>query len=155
MKYNQKHKVRRYIILAVNYFILALFCLFVLLPYLIVVSTSFKTLMESTRIPFHFIPWEFTVDAYVQVLETAAIWRGLLNTLIVVCPPMFVGIFTSSLSAYAFSKIQFPASKVMFTILLMTMMLPGVVTMVPAYVIYDLLGWIRRYQLCVLSAAIF
>lgn len=141
----RRQKIGRYVALGIDYLILILFCLFVLLPYLIVVSTSFKTLMESTRIPFHFIPWDFTVDAYVQVLREPSIWRGLLNTLIVVVPPMFVGIFTSSLSAYAFSKIRFPASKVMFTILLMTMMLPGVVTMVPAYVIYDLLGWIDTY----------
>ena len=54
---------------------------------------------------------------------------------------MFTGVFFSALSAYAFSKLRFKAKKVMFAVLLGSMMLPGVFTMTPAYLIYDMIGW--------------
>jgi multiple sugar transport system permease protein len=54
---------------------------------------------------------------------------------------MFAGVFVSSLAAFAFAKLDFKGKKVIFSLLLGSMMLPGVITMTPAYVLYDAIGW--------------
>lgn len=122
------------------YIILIFACLLVLFPFMIIVSTSFKTLAEAQHLPFTFFPEEFVFDSYNEILHDTKVWRGLLNTLIIVVPVMFVGVFVSSLAAFAFSKLNFKGKEVLFSILLGSMMLPGVITMTPAYVIYDYLG---------------
>ena len=85
-------------------------------------------------------------SAYKAVLESESLWKGLGNTLFVVLPIMIIGVFTSALSAYAFAKIKFKAKNLMFTILMFSMMIPGVITMTPAYVIYDTIGWTDTYM---------
>ena len=87
------------------------------------------------------IPKEFSVDAYLSTLSDKRVWLGLRNTLIVVCPIMLIGVFVSSLAAYSFAKIRFKGKNILFSLILGSMMLPGVITMTPAYVIYDYIGW--------------
>lgn len=123
------------------YVVLTLACLSILLIFMIVLSTSFKTDVEANTFPFHLIPEVFTIDAYVEVLTNKRVWLGLVNTLIIVLPVMFIGVFVSSLAAFAFAKLEFKGKNIIFSLLLGSMMLPGVITMTPAYVLYDAIGW--------------
>ena len=127
------------------YLVLILMCLTVLFPFAIVISTSLKTYADSVKVPFTFNPGYVDWSAYKAVLESESLWKGLGNTLFVVLPIMVIGVFTSALSAYAFAKIRFKAKNIMFAVLMFSMMLPGVITMTPAYVIYDTIGWTDTY----------
>ena len=64
------------------------------------------------------------------------------NTLILVIFNVIGTVLSSSLVAYAFSRLRFPGKDVLFTILLSTMMLPGAVTLMPKFLIFRWLGWI-------------
>lgn len=64
------------------------------------------------------------------------------NTLILVILSVIGTIFSSSLVAYAFSRMHFPGRDFLFGILLATMMLPGAVTLLPQFLIFRTLGWI-------------
>jgi len=130
----------------IMYLVLILMCLAVLFPFAIVISTSLKTYADSVKVPFTFNPGYVDFSPYVAVLQSEAVWKGLANTLFVVLPIMVIGVFTSALSAYSFAKIDFKAKGVMFAILMFSMMLPGVITMTPAYVIYDMIGWTDTYN---------
>ena len=130
----------------IMYFVLILMCLSVLFPFAIVISTSLKTYADSVKVPFTFNPGYVDWSAYESVLKSESLWKGLGNTLFVVLPIMVIGVFTSALSAYAFAKIRFKAKNLMFTILMFSMMIPGVITMTPAYVIYDTIGWTDTYM---------
>ena len=123
------------------YIVLVIACLVVLFPFMVILSTSFKSISEAQSLPVSLIPKEFTIEAYVSALSDKRIYSGLINTLIVVCPVMIVGVLVSSLAAYAFAKIKFKGSSLLFALILGSMMLPGVITMTPAYVIYDYIGW--------------
>lgn len=123
------------------YIVLTIASLIVLIPFLVILSTSFKSITEAQTLPFYLIPQEFNLDAYISTLSDKRVWLGLRNTLIVVCPIMLIGVFVSSLAAYAFAKIRFKGKNILFSIILGSMMLPGVITMTPAYVIYDYIGW--------------
>lgn len=64
------------------------------------------------------------------------------NTLIIVVMSVLGTVLSSSLVAYAFSRMRFPGKEAMFTLLLSTMMLPAAVTMLPQFLIFRSLGWI-------------
>lgn len=127
------------------YTLLVIACVCVLFPFSVIVSTSLKTFQDSVKIPFTFFPGYITLESYGSVFTTPSVWSGLGNTLFVVVPIMFIGVFTSALSAYAFAKIRFKSKGLMFGILMFSMMMPGVITMTPAYVIYDNIYWTDTY----------
>ena len=129
----------------VAYVILIFMCLLVILPFAIVISTSLKTFPDSVKVPFTFFPGYVDFGAYGQVFRNDSVWRGLGNTMFVVLPIMVLGVYMSALSAYSFAKIRFRGKRVMFAVLMFSMMLPGVITMTPAYVIYDMIGWTDTY----------
>lgn len=133
------------------YAVLVLYALIIILPFMIVILTSFKTMEDASKFEFEIIPeMGFTIDGYKEVFVYRAqpsatlptLVRGFLNTLIYVLPPTLLGLFSSAISAYAFSKLRFRAKKWMYTALLSTMMIPGMITVAPTYTIYDALGFI-------------
>ncbi|HEY3782604.1 MAG TPA: carbohydrate ABC transporter permease [Fimbriimonadaceae bacterium] len=64
------------------------------------------------------------------------------NTLLITILSVIGTILSSSLVAYAFSRIRFPGRDVLFGILLSTMMLPSAVTLLPKFIVFRQLGWI-------------
>lgn len=137
---------------AVIYAILALYALIIIFPFLIVIITSFKTWQDAVSSEFSWVPsMGFTFEGYLEVFTYKAspdsalpsLVNGFFNTLFYVLPPTILGLFTSSLSAYAFSKLRFRAKKWMYPLLLGTMMIPGTIMIVPQYVIYDSISWIN------------
>lgn len=130
----------------VAYIVLVIACLLVILPFLVILATSFQTYADSTKVPFRFFRGYIDLKSYKQVINSPSVWTGLTNTIIVVVPIMITGVFTSALSAYAFAKLNFKGKGVMFAVLMFSMMLPGVITMTPAYVIYDMIGWTDSYK---------
>ncbi len=133
------------------YFVLVVYALIIILPFLIILLTSFKTWEDASKPYFELIPeMGFSVEGYQRVFEYKAklnatmptIVSGFLNTLLYVIPPTVIGLLSSAISAYAFSKLRFKASKWMYSALLGTMMIPGMITLAPTYSIYDSLGLI-------------
>ena len=123
---------------------LILFSLFVLFPFAIMLISSFKH-KEETIGSFTWWPeMGFTLQGYENAFEKVAsstsIVEGFFNTLWIIIPPTIIGLLVSTLAAYAFAKMRFRGKKVMFGLLIATMMVPGIATLVPSYIIYDYLG---------------
>ena len=123
---------------------LFLFALFVLFPFAIMLISSFKH-KEETIGSFTWWPeMGFTLQRYENAFEKVAsstsIVEGFFNTLWIIIPPTIIGLLVSTLAAYAFAKMRFRGKKVMFGLLIATMMVPGIATLVPSYIIYDYLG---------------
>ena len=133
------------------YIILILYSFVIIFPFLIVVITSIKTWQEASSIEFHFFPREgINFNGYKEVFHYKANYeasmptliKSFINTLLYIIPPTILGLFTSSLSGYAFAKIHFRAKNLLYTLLLATMMIPGIIMLAPTYAIYDLIGWV-------------
>ena len=123
---------------------LILFALFVLVPFAIMLISSFKH-KEETIGSFTWWPkMGFTLQGYINAFEKVAsstsIVEGFFNTLWIIIPPTVLGLLTSTLAAYAFAKLRFRGKNVMFGLLIATMMVPGIATLVPSYIIWDYLG---------------
>ena len=123
---------------------LGLFALFVLFPFAIMLISSFKykeeTIGRFTWWPEMGLTTRGYVNAFEKVASSTSIVEGFFNTLWIIIPPTVIGLLVSALAAYAFAKLRFRGKKVMFGLLIATMMVPGIATLVPSYVIWDYLG---------------
>lgn len=132
-----------------KYGFLILMAAAILVPLYIVFVTSLMSESEAMSPEFKLWPEEFSLDGYREVFsyksgyndKIPTVVRGFLNTMILVIPVSVVGTFVAALSAFSFAKINFKGKKLLFTILLGTMMIPGTISMIPAYVLYDKIGW--------------
>ncbi|MBU5443311.1 carbohydrate ABC transporter permease [Paenibacillus sp. MSJ-34] len=128
-----------YLFLTIGSFIMAV-------PFLWMLSTSLKAEGAVFDMPPRWIPEVFAWENYTLVFTKANLFGGFINTMLIIMPPLVVGLFTSSLAAYGFAKLRFPGRDLLFALLLATVMIPGVVTMVPAFILYKYLGWIDSWR---------
>jgi multiple sugar transport system permease protein len=86
------------------------------------------------------IPSELVPRNFVDVWEAAPIWTWLLNTVVVGLAAATAVTISSALVAFGFAYFRFPGRGVLFGLVLGSMMLPGVVTMVPVYLVWNASG---------------
>lgn len=126
------------------YTILILLSLFMILPFIWMLSTSFKPMEEVFARPPILISPNMNLEAYRYVLDAGAL-RALLNTFFVATTATLVSLFFCALGGYGFSKFRFPGKKGLFRFLLAWLVIPGAVMIVPTYVIMVKLGWTNTY----------
>jgi multiple sugar transport system permease protein len=126
----------------VLYSILLFGCLFTLVPFLWMLSTSFKSATEIVKLPPTLLPEKFTLQSYQTIFNDPRVplARFYLNSIIVSVSVVLMVLFTSSLAGYVFAKYQFYGKNVLFTMLLASMMIPFQVMMIPLYLILVRLG---------------
>ncbi len=119
----------------------------VLVPFYLLFVTSIKNEFEAMRFDFSWWPEEgVDLGSYKYLLELQdrmdlSIVRSFINSFVYALIPTIVGLFSSALAAYAFSKLQFRMKGAMYGFLIMTMMLPGCITMSTNYLLFELYGW--------------
>jgi multiple sugar transport system permease protein len=116
-----------------------------LLPFIWMITTSFKTQAESIASPPVIIPSTITLDAFPKALQQMNYAGALRNTLLYAVPSVIGTLISCSLVAYGFALVKWPGRDIVFVLVLATMMLPGQVTFIPLYVIYAKLGWINTF----------
>lgn len=133
-----------------SYIVLILLAATVVVPFYILIVSAFKPMgyigfLENpspfSGLDFHGFIKAFTgADATIGERDTPTILVGLMNTLIITIPSTVGGLFVSALSAYAFAKTKFKGRNVLFYLMLITTMIPGIVMMTPLVSIYTTLG---------------
>jgi multiple sugar transport system permease protein len=113
-----------------------------LLPFIWMISTSLKEPHQVFTFPPEFIPNPWSLTGYRKIFAIAPITNWALNSLFVATTITLCQLVFSSLAAYAFARIRFPGRDVIFVGYLATMMVPGQVTLIPAYILISRLGWI-------------
>src|SRR5947209_1024320 len=114
--------------------------LVMLVPFAWMLLTSLKRGDEVFRFPITALPEHPLWSNYVRAVTVVPFGRGLLNTLLLVLPPLAVGLSVTALAAYSFARLRFPGRDALFAILLGTMMIPGVVTVVPLFILFPALN---------------
>lgn len=105
-------------------------------PFFWMIATSFKPQRESIDFPPTVLPNEPTLEWYETLFTELDFGQYLVNTVIVVMIG-FVGLLLMAMAGYAFAKFTFRGSKVLFFLVLATMMIPIQVTMIPTYLILN------------------
>jgi arabinooligosaccharide transport system permease protein len=126
--------------------------LLTLAPFAWMVLTSLKRSDEVFRVPIAALPEHPLWSNYARAVTVVPFSRGVGNTLILVLPPLVVGLLATALAAYAFARLRFPGRELLFGILMGTMMIPGAVTMVPLFILFRDLNWLDTYRPLILPA---
>lgn len=117
----------------------------VLFPLLWMVMTALKTTQEVAKFPPTLFPEQFHFENFAIAWSKAPFTQYTINTLFLVIVNIIGAVFVNSLIAYAFAKMKFPGRDFLFTVILATMMIPGFTMLVPQFVIFSKLGWVRTY----------
>lgn len=124
------------------YVILLAGSVFMIIPFLWMVLTSFKTYRETVKLPIQWFPSEWNFDNYIEVLEQLDFLRYYRNTILVTVTTLVAMTFIAALASYAFARMKFPGKNILFGILLVVYMVPPQMTMIPKYMMITELGWV-------------
>ena len=110
---------------AILYLILAIGAAIMVLPFVWMLLSSFKTAAEVNTTPPTVFPANPTFENYRYAFEKAPFARYFLNSVIVTVACVGFTMFTTILAAFAFSRLKFPGRDILFSALLSMMMIPG------------------------------
>jgi len=134
-----------------GYAVLILFAIIYLYPFLIQIATSFKSDPEAAAHPLSLVPNPFDLSAWKRMFgltpDTSVpmmTWLG--NSVLVTVVITASRVFLDSLAGYALSRLHFKGRRLMFTVLLAVMSVPGVVLLVPKFLIVTYLGIFDTYS---------
>lgn len=137
--------------------LLALFlvpaAIFMLAPFLWMISTSLKGVGQVFEYPPRWIPETFHWENYARVFTVLPFARFFLNSAIVATTVTVLQLVTCSLAAYAFARLRFPGRDAIFLAYLGTLMIPGQVILIPNFILLKYLGWINTYWALIVPGA--
>ncbi|MHB0857207.1 MAG: carbohydrate ABC transporter permease [Anaerolineae bacterium] len=133
------------IIRALSYAVLIILGLTMLIPFLWMLSTSFKNLAEAQIFPPRAFPKVWGWDNYNYVLTAVPFGKFIINSFKVSILGVIGQLVTCSLCAYAFARLKFRLREPLFLVILGTMMIPGQVTMIPLFLIFKQFGWVNTH----------
>lgn len=148
-----KPKIKPFTVLVV--LILALGACTMIVPFAWMIVTSLKQSTLVYTIPPQWIPSPVNWHNYAEVWTSTNLLTGLKNSAIITVTVLVFCTFTSSMAAFAFSKLKFPLKNAIFLMLLSTMMVPFVVLLVPQFIIYSKIRWIDTLLPMIVPASLF
>lgn len=116
-----------------------------LLPIAWMLSTALKEEADLAMFGIRWIPNPVAWHNFIDVFHAIPFLRFLWNTVIVTTGALAGIVVSSSLVAYGFGRLRFPGRDTWFVVLLSTMMLPGIVTLIPTFILFKYLGWIDTF----------
>lgn len=135
----------------VLYALLILVAVISLFPLLWGISASLRDDSELFRYvrPFNyhtFVPVQFTVKSYVELFTKYGFLRPVLNTIFVTSVSIVCGCIINSIAAFAFAMFDFRFKNVLFTLVLLSFMIPFEAIALPLYKVIDSMGMVDTYQ---------
>lgn len=132
----------------VRYVVLSIAGIIMIYPLIWMFFATFKSTTEifsSTKL----LPSKYSFDAYIKG------WVGVggdtnftdffLNSFQLAIPVVILTVLSSMVVAYGFARFQFTGKKILFTLMIGTLMLPDAVIVVPRYLLFNKLGWLNTY----------
>ena len=112
------------------------------IPFVWMVSTSFKQLSQVFVYPPEFIPNPWIWTNYPKAVTSGPFFNWVFNSLRIAVLVTLGQLFTCSIAGYAFARLRFPGRNALFLMYLATMMIPGQVTIIPVFVMMNSLHWV-------------
>jgi len=125
--------------------VLGLGMIAMIFPFIWMILGSFKTTAEIRANPLGFLPEAPTLDNYTQLFGRLDFATYFTNSVVVALFVTLGNIAFSSMVGYALAKLQFVGKRLLFVLVLGTLMVPGVVTFVPLFVLTSNLGLVNSY----------
>ncbi|MGL4253003.1 MAG: carbohydrate ABC transporter permease [Fusobacteriaceae bacterium] len=139
----------------IRYFLLILVGFVMLYPLIWLLGASFKSNSEIFT-SAGFIPKQFDFSGYVKGWETSTQYtfaKYFVNTFKIVIPKVIFTVISCTLTAYGFARFRFAGKKIMFAILISTLLLPNIVLRIPQFLMFRDFGWLNSFYPLFVPAA--
>lgn len=122
--------------------ILILASILFLVPFVWMVSTSFKPITQVFTFPPEFLPRPFQWENYIEATKYIPFWTYTWNTAVITGLSTLGVVLSCPLVAYSFAKLRWRGRNTLFAITIGVMMIPTQVTMIPLFLLFNQLGWV-------------
>ncbi|HSV84932.1 MAG TPA: carbohydrate ABC transporter permease [Levilinea sp.] len=146
-------KLKRTLVSILLYSVLVIISIFMLLPFVWMVSTSFKLPEDVFGFPPILWSERSTAINYIYLIIEKNLLLITWNTFFVSFAATILSLFFCSLGGYGFAKYQFPGRVTLFSLLLASMVIPGAVMMVPSFVLMREFGWVNTFLPLIIPGA--
>ena len=109
----------------------------IIVPLLYMISMAFTREAGQLKFPIEWIPQPIAITNFTHIFadKTLPIMRWFGNSLLVATVGTLIVVFLSSLSGYAFARLEFPGKSMLFSLLIFSLMIPAAVTLIPAFLL--------------------
>jgi len=122
------------------YGVTVLVALVMIAPFAFMVSTAFKPHAFVLEVPPQLIPEQPTLDNFTRAWSTGDFPRYFLNSIVVTTISTALSVSLAAMLGFTFARFEFPGRRVLFAALLFTMMVPGMVLLIPQFIVARDLG---------------
>ncbi|WP_034337792.1 carbohydrate ABC transporter permease [Deinococcus misasensis] len=131
-----------------RFLLLCFLALLFLAPIYWMLSTSFKPESDTISLPIQWWPKNFTIENYREIFMSpdGNILRWTWNSVFTSAAYTFMHVLFCLLAAYPLARMQFPGRDLWFWFVISSMMVPGIVTLIPSYIMMIQLNWIDTYH---------
>lgn len=129
-----------------RYAILIVGAAVMILPFLYMLSTSFKTQQYVLTTPPQWIPHPASTGNYTSAWSSDHFARYFVNSVIVAVATTALSLLLSSMMAYAFARFEFPGRELLFRILLLGLMIPPIMLIIPQFILAKYLGLLNSFS---------
>lgn len=159
LSHENARPIRYYISTALRYLLLIAIGIVLFMPFILATLGTFKTDSEIIAYPPKLLPAHWLVENWSNVWKTdigqgGTFPRWLFNTAFVAVTVAVLEVIFCSMAAYAFARLEFPGRDAVFNFMLATMMIPGAVTLIPAYVLMTKLRLINTFSALILPGLV-
>ena len=134
----------RKISLFIVHLTLVLISITMLIPFLWMVLTAFKSITEATSVdPFIIFPKVWRTDAFKAVFANMDFLLLYRNTLLLIFFRVLCAVVTATMAGYAFARLRFPGRDLAFSLVLFQMMVPNQVFLIPQYLMVSKMGMLN------------
>lgn len=140
---------------SITYILLVIICLAFIIPFLWMISTSFKQPDEIFSVTPSWFPREFSIKNYVNILMDTFFITYFKNSIIVSIITMAITIIIATLSGYGISRFWFKGKLLFSIILIVVQIFPGMLMIIPLFTIMNRLHLIDSYAALVIAYGTF
>ena len=134
-----------------NHTILIIVAIIMTIPFIWMILSSFKSIIEVESLKLFPSKWLFS--NYLDVFKQIPFAKYYFNSFFIAAWVTFLQCVTCSMAAYAFARLKWKGRDHIFKLYLATMMIPGVVTMIPNYILMVNFQFVDTYQGLIIPAA--
>lgn len=134
------------------YLVIAVLSIIFLMPLVVMVTTSFKTMSDAFAIPVSILPREFTLKNYPAAVNKIPYLQYMGNTVFITLLTLLGQIIVTPMVAYSLAKIKWKGVNLISALLMGTMMIPYTVTMIPLYKVWHMVGLTGTYAPLIIPA---
>ncbi len=141
---------------AARFFFMTLYALFIFLPFIWMIANSFKPndRVMADLLPISlktFIPDPVTLEAFTELIKGGLV-RSVILTLLVSGSTILLGLLINSMAGFSFAKFHFPGKGILFTLVVISFLIPFEAIAVPLYITIQRLNWINTVYALVVPA---